>query len=98
MIFFLAGHETSAHTLCWIFYSLSQNPDILMKVRQEADLVFSNQEIDYELLNELKYTDAVIKEALRIHPTGAIFARRMKNSVEILGHKIPAGVCFFFIS
>lgn len=72
----LAGHGTTANTLCFIYYLLSSNPSKLRRVREEHDTIFG---VDVEqtssrivsephLLNQLPYTLAVIKEALRLYP------------------------------
>ncbi|KFY30605.1 hypothetical protein V493_01799 [Pseudogymnoascus sp. VKM F-4281 (FW-2241)] len=75
-IFLFAGHDTTATTLCYIYYYLYHHPDVLKKVLAEHDSVFSTdlsktpQQISDNplLLNQLPYTTAVIKECLRLEP------------------------------
>ena len=41
---------------------------------------------------ELKYTEAVVKEALRIYPIAPAVARRLKQPLTIAGYSLPEGV------
>lgn len=78
-IFVLAGHDTTSSTLCYIYYLLSTSPSALERVRAEHTFVFgSNLDQTSSLitsnpyiLNQLPYTLAVIKEALRLFPAGS---------------------------
>lgn len=72
----LAGHGTTANTICFIYYLLFTNPSSLQRVREEYDHVFG-KDLDGtssmiiqepHLLNQLPYTLAVIKETLRLYP------------------------------
>ena len=36
-VFFLAGHETTASVLTWVFYILSQQPDVLRQFRKKSN-------------------------------------------------------------
>lgn len=72
----LAGHGTTANTICFIYHLLLANPSSLQRVREEYDHVFGS-DLDNtsstiiqepHLLNQLPYTLAVIKETLRLYP------------------------------
>jgi cytochrome P450 len=75
-IFMLAGHDTTASILSYVYYVLSTNPAVRDAMRHEHDGVFgSNPAAAKEkilaaptLLNKLPYTMAVIKETLRLFP------------------------------
>ncbi|EGC46563.1 sterigmatocystin biosynthesis P450 monooxygenase StcS [Histoplasma capsulatum var. duboisii H88] len=79
--FLFAGHDTTAQTICWIFYEINKNPDILQRLRKEHDGVLGpDPKMAYQVLqqsphkaNELRYTAAVIKETLRIHTLANTF-------------------------
>ncbi len=67
----LAGEDTTSNSISWAIYFLSQNPKIVNKVREEANAVYGNFEVpqtNKELL-KLKYTNAVVQEAIRLKPT-----------------------------
>lgn len=73
--FLVAGHETTASALCFMFKVLQDNPDCMAKVRAEHDEVLGldpDQAADIlskspQLLGSLRYTHAVIKETLRLY-------------------------------
>jgi cytochrome P450 len=74
--FLFAGHDTTSSSICHIFYLLSKNPSTLQKLRDEHDAILgisieaAPQVIsdNPHLLNQLTYTLAVIKEAMRLFP------------------------------
>ncbi|GKT49643.1 putative sterigmatocystin biosynthesis peroxidase stcC [Colletotrichum spaethianum] len=73
--FLVAGHETTASALCFMFKVLQDNPGSLAKVRAEHDEILgpdAEKAADIlsnspQLLNSLRYTQAVIKETLRLY-------------------------------
>ncbi|KAG6364521.1 hypothetical protein INS49_006122 [Diaporthe citri] len=75
-VLMLAGFETTSAILCWIFKELQDNPDCMAKVRAEHDSALGPDpdkaaEILREspqLLNSLPYTQAVVRETLRMYP------------------------------
>lgn len=67
----LAGRDTTAATLSWIFYELSRNPEVVRKIRKEiVEHVGSdpNTPPSYNNLKEMKYLTAVVNETLRLYP------------------------------
>jgi cytochrome P450 len=72
--FWLAGNETTAAVLCWVYVYLHQNPFALAALREELDNVFGTENVarqisdNPKLLNRLDYTLAVIRETLRLEP------------------------------
>ncbi|APA13955.1 hypothetical protein SS1G_11247 [Sclerotinia sclerotiorum 1980 UF-70] len=78
-LFIFAGHDTTSAGAIFTYHLLSQHPEILAKVRAEHTEVLGANIADAEaviaskpqLLNQLTYTIAVIKESLRIYPTVA---------------------------
>lgn len=82
---FFAGHETTANTLTWTFYYLSQHPDVLKQLQQEVDSLLSGGRMPTLAdLPQLPYTLMVIKEAMRIQPTVA-------NIPRIITEDLPLG-------
>ncbi|KLJ05508.1 hypothetical protein EMPG_11008 [Blastomyces silverae] len=78
--FLAAGHETTAHTLGYVFMLLSKHPEIVRKAREEHDTLFSpdfNRTVEMirenpEKLYDLQYTTAIIKETLRLFPVASV--------------------------
>jgi len=72
--FLVAGHDTTSHTLAFMFYQLSMHPGIKQKVLVEIDneMVDPNQTIPaFESIARVSYIRAVWKETLRLHPVTA---------------------------
>ncbi|HVG15852.1 MAG TPA: cytochrome P450 [Chitinophagaceae bacterium] len=87
---FLAGHETTAQTLSWIFYHLALHPAIYQKVKGEAALIGSCQ-MTVDSLQHLPYIKSVIEEAMRFYPPIWIIARKAAEDDNINGYHLPAG-------
>jgi cytochrome P450 len=75
----LAGHETTATTLAWVFDLLLHHPDALRRVQAEA------------VSGEEDFTIAVINETLRIRPPAPFTARVAAQPFPIGGYQIDAG-------
>jgi len=86
----VAGHETTATTLAWIFYELHRHPQALARAREE--IAGLGPDPDAGELARLPYLRAVADETLRIHPIIAEAVRTVKDGFHFQGHDIPAGV------
>jgi cytochrome P450 len=65
----LAGRDTTAVTLSWLFYELSQHPAIVAKLREEiVGRVGEQGEPSYEDLKSMRYLNHVVNETLRLYP------------------------------
>lgn len=73
LTFLSAGHETTANTLAWSIFLLSQSPEWSAHVQEEAE-----RELDGPvngLAERLIATRAVVEEALRLYPPIAAISR-----------------------
>ena len=75
----LAGHETTATTLAWIFDLLLHHPDALRRVQAEA------------VSGEEAFTTAVINETLRVRPPAPFTARVAAQPFPIGDYLVEAG-------
>jgi cytochrome P450 len=91
MVLLVGGHETTATTLTWSIALALEHPEVLSAVREEYARVFSGG-FDAARIAELKYTEAVAKEALRLYPVAGAVGRRLKRPMTIAGHALPEGV------
>lgn len=77
--FMFAGHDTTSILLQWAIYEVFRHPRILKTLRAELDRVIGTDpdpQVIYdafntrgdEIMREMSYTSAVIKETLRMHP------------------------------
>ncbi|EAU91561.1 hypothetical protein CC1G_02050 [Coprinopsis cinerea okayama7 len=70
----LAGHETSATTLCWVLLELARHPEVQEKLRKEirdterAIRARGGSDFTATDLDNMTYLHAVIKESMRFHP------------------------------
>ncbi|KAL2066183.1 hypothetical protein VTL71DRAFT_2254 [Oculimacula yallundae] len=93
-----AGSDTTAITLSSIFYHLLRYPATYRKLQEEIDTAAKEGNISdpvtfKEAQNELPYLQAVIKEALRIHPATGLPMQRIvpAEGTTIAGVFIPGG-------
>jgi cytochrome P450 len=80
--FLFAGHDTTSVLLQWCFYELHRCPTSAKDLKDELDEVFGPDASPKSVIEQLRgpeagkllarlpYTDAVIKESLRLHPPG----------------------------
>jgi cytochrome P450 len=85
-LFLFVGHDSTASTIVYCYHLLSKHPAALERVRQEHDEVFGDLEKTAQvledrpqLINQLPYTTAVIKETLRLFPPAAAFRDGQPN-------------------
>lgn len=95
MNIYLAGHETTAVLLTWLWYLLSKNPEAARKVREEALDVAGDHPPGLDGLPKLVYTRMVVDETLRLYPSAWLLARKAVEDDEIGGYRIPAGTGLF---
>ncbi|WP_329005485.1 cytochrome P450 [Kribbella sp. NBC_00709] len=75
----LAGHETTATALAWAFHELARRPQ---------DLEFGQRAADAGADDEL---EAIVKEALRLHPVVYQVGRRLTETTDVAGYRLPRG-------
>ena len=92
---FFAGHETTAATLAWAFYLLSQHPDVEERVRTEISGVLDGRLPTFADLPKLVYLQQVIHEVLRLYPAAYLFAREAIVDDVLDGYLIPANTLIF---
>ncbi|KAM4050011.1 cytochrome P450 4V2-like [Anomaloglossus baeobatrachus] len=92
--FMFEGHDTTAAAMNWSLYLLGSHPEAQLEVHKELDEVFgeSDRPVTMEDLKNLRYLEAVIKEALRLFPSVPFYARTICEDCIIRGFKVPKGV------
>ncbi|ORX55730.1 cytochrome P-450 cyp509A1 [Hesseltinella vesiculosa] len=94
VVFFIAGHDTTASSLCSVIYWLARYPEIQEKVRREVNgVMFPNGEPKEDVLPTLEntkqfvYINQVIKEALRLGGPAAKLGsgREAQQDVQLAG-------------
>jgi cytochrome P450 len=89
---FMAGHETTAVTMTWVWYLLSQRPAAEAKLHAELDAVLAGRPVAAADLPSLVYARMVIEEAMRLYPPApGLILREAKAADEICGMTVRAG-------
>ncbi|HSW32755.1 MAG TPA: cytochrome P450 [Steroidobacteraceae bacterium] len=92
----VAGHETTASTLNWTWWLVSQHPKVEQRLHEEQDRVgLLGAGATYADLERLPYTLAVLQEALRLYPPAWILTRRAIGPDKLGGYTVPPGTDVF---
>lgn len=90
---FVAGHETTATALTWLFYNMANNKQIQDKVVEEVKRALKGQPISQDSMKDLPFVNNVIKENMRISPAVLMTGTRVADrDIEYEGKIIPKGV------
>lgn len=88
----VAGFETSANTLNWVWYLLGSNSDVEQKLIEEAQRCLPNvSALSAEATAEMTYTQQVLEETLRLYPPVWLFTRRSTSEDELEDFDVPVG-------
>ncbi|KAL1747460.1 cytochrome P450 [Schizophyllum fasciatum] len=96
----IAGTDTSAITLSYLCYTLSQRPDVMRKLRDEVDNATEAgvNIMDFSVLQTLPYLTAVLKEALRLYSAVPSLLERvvpddskLSGPFQLMGYSLPSG-------
>jgi len=91
MTLYLAGAETTALTLTWTWYLLSQHAQAERKLVDEWRRVLSGRPPSAGDLADLPYTAAVIHEAMRLYPPVYVIGREATTELELGGYRVKRG-------
>ncbi len=86
---FLAGHETTANALTWTWYLLSQNPEKQAVLHAELDNVLAGRTPTFDDIPQLRYTEAVLAESMRLYPPAWAIGRLSLTEHELGGYFLP---------
>ena len=84
----VAGHETTASSLNWFWYLLTQSPDVAAHLHAEVD-AGPHSAPGYEQLAGYPYVRRALDETLRLYPPGWLLTRRSIEAATIGGHALP---------
>lgn len=91
MTLIVAGHETTASTLNWVWYLLSQHPEAEAKLSCELENLCSPFFSEFADLSKFTYVRQVIDETLRLYPAGWLMTRRALGDDQLGEYFVPAG-------
>jgi cytochrome P450 len=87
----VAGHETTASSLNWTWYLLSQHPEVEEKLWGELDSVYTSEYPAFADLPRFTFTRQVLDEAMRLYPPGWLMTRRALRDDQLGDYFVPAG-------
>jgi len=91
MTLYLASHETTALTLTWTWYLLSQHPAIEEKLVAEWRRVLGGRTLTAGDVANLPYTTHVISESMRLYPPVYVIGREATKDLELGGYRMKRG-------
>jgi cytochrome P450 len=90
---FMAGHETTAMTMSWVWYLLSQHPREFARLGEELDAVLAGRPAGQADLPRLAFTRRVVEESMRLYPAAPGISTRVALEDDVIsGQKIPKGM------
>jgi len=90
LTFLIAGHETTALTLTYTLDLLSRNPDAERRVNEELSARVDGRPTIADVV-AFEYTEAVVKEAMRLYPPAFEIRREPTENVQFGSATVPAG-------
>ncbi|MBX2880851.1 MAG: cytochrome P450 [Granulosicoccus sp.] len=90
-VFFLAGHETTASVLTWVFFILSQQHEVADRIADDVNRVTGGEPIRLEHIRLLPYVKNVFRETLRLYPPITFLPRVALKSARISDKKVKRG-------
>ena len=89
----LPEHSSLQHD--WVCISLRREGLTFAMAAQEVDREASQGHVNQEQLRHMPYTEACVKEALRLYPPATALARQLTQDMQIMGHSVPKGTGIF---
>lgn len=90
-VFFLAGHETTASVLTWLFFICAERPELVSAMRAEIDAVADREALHFDQLRQLPLVKAVFRETLRLYPPITFMPRVAMREATVGKRKLPKG-------
>jgi cytochrome P450 len=87
----IAGHETTASVLNWLWYLLAKHPDVESRVADEVRNSKGKMALSIGALKQLSYTSSVLEEALRSYPPLWLMTRKTIKPDLLDGYQVPSG-------
>lgn len=88
----MAGHETTASSLGWTWYLLSQHPKEEARLHQELQNVLRGRAPTFDDVPRLTYARMIVQESLRLYPpVHTLSWRQAVADDEVCGRSIPKG-------
>lgn len=90
MTLFIAGHDTTAVVMNWVFYLIAKRPEVQEKILAEIKEKGDAETLDMNAIMSFDYTRRVLQETMRLYPPVWSFGRKTIEADNIDGFEIPA--------
>ena len=85
----VAGHETTASTLNWAWYLISQHPEVEERLTNELETL--PPPFEFDDLPKFPYARQIIEETMRLYPAGWSLSRKALGDDWLGDYFVPAG-------
>lgn len=95
----IAGRDTTACAMSWMFFELAQNQDVQEKLIKEIDEKLEGRAPSLEDLDpsRMPYLNGVLFETLRLHPPVPIDTKKASRDINYIdGTVVPKGTAFLY--
>jgi cytochrome P450 len=92
---FIAGHETTAVLLAWIWVLLAKHPEVTARLDEELARVLNGRSPTLTDLAQLPTVESIVKEALRLYPPAWFIFRELAEPVATAAGTLVAGSIVF---
>jgi cytochrome P450 len=90
-VLFLAGHETSASALTWVFFILATQPALVARLRAEVQAVCGDGPVTFEHTRRMPFIRNIFRETLRLYPPITFLPRVANEATSLDGYRIKRG-------
>ena len=97
MTLLLAGHDTTALALTWAFVLLAQSATARDRLEAEVEAVVTDCRLVAADVANLRYTDHVVTETLRLYPTAWAIGREALRDTQIGGQPVRRGTTVLIV-
>jgi enediyne biosynthesis protein E7 len=91
MTLVIAGHETTASVLNWIWHLLARHRQVEARMLKEIDALQGDGPPEFDALGNFTYTRQVIEEALRTYPPLWLMTRKAIEPDQLGDYQVPPG-------
>ncbi len=91
MTIFIAGHETTANAMSWLWCVLNERQDIRERINDEVKTVLGKRKPTAADFPNLPYALNVFKEILRVYPPVPAFTRRLEEDDKLGDYQLKGG-------
>jgi cytochrome P450 len=92
---FVAGLDTVANTTAAFVYAVLKHPDVLERVRNEADALFAQGSIDEADMKRAPSIEGAVMETMRLYPIAVAQMRTATRDFEFAGHQVRENELLF---